>query len=444
MSAKVKPENARVAADRLAAEGGPRAVTAPRPTLWAHGPAEIGKEEIAAVRKVLERRMLFRFGLDRKESYAARFEDLMAKKTGARFALAMNSGTSALMAGLVGLGVSPGDEVLVPAYTYIATAAAVLALGAFPVIVDVDRSLMMDPQDLAKKITPRSCVVIPVHMRGSVCDMERILAVARRHKLRVLEDCAQANGATYRGRHVGTLGDAGAFSLQQSKVISAGEGGILITSDRRVFERAAFYHDSAYMFWMEKQGTPAEQRRRQRETFLGQNFRMPELLGAVAYEQLKKRDRILARTRAIKRRLWAACEDAFGPEALESPNDRAGDCGLAMTVFCESPAQAMEWARLLKAEGVNCGTRFSKEIPDRHVYYFWNYIMEKRTPHRNGFPWVSRDHPCMVQYDREMCPQTIHWMERAVLMPITQAMSDEYVRQVCTAIRKVGRWSSAH
>lgn len=426
--------------DALAAEGGPRAVTTQGPATWSHGPAEIGKEEIAAVRKVLERRMLFRFGLDPKESYAARFEDLMAKKTGARFALAMNSGTSALIAGLVGLGVSQGDEVLVPAYTYIATAAAVLALGAFPVIVDVDRSLMMDPRDLAKKITPRSRAVIPVHMRGSVCDMERILAVARRHKLRVLEDCAQANGATYRGRHVGTLGDAGAFSLQQSKVITAGEGGILITSDREIFERAAFYHDSAYMFWMEKQGTPAEQRRRQRETFLGQNFRMPELIGAVAYVQLKKRDRILARTRAIKRRLWTACEAAFGPEALESSNDRQGDCGLSITVFCDSSARAVELARWLKAEGVNCGTRFSKEIPDRHVYYFWNYIMEKRTPHRNGFPWTSSDNPCKVHYDRDMCPQTIYWMERAVFFPITQVMSDEYIRQVCAAIRKVGHW----
>jgi len=426
-------------AERPSAGGGERTVTAPAPATWQHGLAEIGKEEIAAVTRVLETRRLFRYGMERKDSYAARFEDLIAKKTGARHAIAMNSGTSALIAGLVGIGVSQGDEVLVPAYTYIATAAAVLALGAFPVIVEVDRSLTMDPADLEKKITPRSRAVIPVHMRGAVCDMRRILAVARRHKLKVLEDCAQANGATWRGRHVGTLGDAGAFSLQQSKVITAGEGGFVITNDRRVFERAAFYHDSALMFWMERQGTPAEQRRIRRESFLGQNFRMPELLGAVAYEQLKKRDRILARTRAIKRRLWAACEAAFGPAALESPNDRDGDCGLAMTLFRETPEQALELARRLQAEGVHCGTRFSKEVPDRHVYYYWNYVLEKRTPHRNGFPWVSRERPCEVRYDRDMCPQTLYWMERAVILPITQVMSGEYVRQVCAAIRKVGR-----
>lgn len=414
-------------------------VTAPAPASWFHGAEEIGEEEIAAATDVLRRRALFRFQTDRAHSAAAQFEDAFAKKTGARYALAVNSGTSALICGLIGVGVQPGDEVLVPSYTYIATAAAALAVGAFPVIVEVDRSLTMDPADLERKITPRSRAVIPVHMRGAVCDMRRVLAIARRHGLKVIEDCAQANGATWRGRHVGTLGDAGAFSLQQSKVITAGEGGVLIANRRSVFERAAFYHDSAYMFWMEREGSPAQRRRIRASAFLGENYRMPELLGAVALAQLKKRDRILRRTRTIKRRLWAACAEAFGPAALESPNDREGDCGLAMTVFCETPAAALELAERLKAEGVYCGTRFSKTVPDRHVFYHWDYVIEKRTPHSRGYPWKSSDWPCAVTYDREQCPQTVYWMERAVILPITQIMSDEYVRQVCAAIRKVGR-----
>lgn len=425
--------------EKLAADGGRPAVTAPGPDSWFHGPAEIGEEEIAAVTAALRGRQLFRFELSRERSWVCRFERQFALKTGVRHALAVNSGTSALIAGLVGLGVSAGDEVLVPAYTYIATPAAVLALGAFPVVVDVDRSLTMDPADLERKITPRSRAVIPVHMRGMVCDLRRILAVARRHGLRVLEDCAQANGARYRGRPVGSWGDAGAFSLQQFKVITAGEGGVVTTNRREVFERAAMYHDCAYYFWLERQGSPSDARRRRNMSFLGENYRMSELNGALALAQLAKRDRILARTRAIKRRFWAACAAAFGPEALETNHDRAGDCGLGLTVFCETPAAARELCRLLQAEGVRCGTRFSKDVPDRHVFYHWNYIIEKRTPHRNGFPWRGLETPCLVEYDREGCPQMMHWMERAVLFPITQRMSDEYVRQVCAAIRKVGR-----
>ncbi len=425
--------------DRLAAEGGAPAVTAAGPDNWSLGPAEIGKEEIAEVTAALRDRKLFRFELEPERSWVNRFERAFAEKTRVRHVLAVNSGTSALISALVGLGVSAGDEVLVPAYTYIATAAAVLALGAFPVVVDVDRSLTMDPADFERKISPRSRAVIPVHMRGVVCDLRRILAVARRHGLKVLEDCAQANGATYRGRPVGSWGDAGAFSLQQFKVITAGEGGAVTTGRREVFERAAMYHDAAYMFWLEKQGRPADQRRRRAMSFLGQNFRLSELNGALVLAQLRKRDRILARTRAIKRRLWDACEAAFGPEAMETNHDREGDCGIGLTVFRDSPEAAKELCRLLQAEGVRCGTRFSKDVPDRHMFYHWNYILEKRTPHRNGFPWRGQEAPCRVEYDPASCPQMIHWMERAVIFPITQRMSDAYVRQVCAAIRKVGR-----
>jgi len=414
-------------------------VRAAPPRSWNIGPAAIGREEIAAVTAALRSRSLFRFLNDPKDSWVSRFEELFAKKCGVPHALAVNSGTSALICGLVGLGVSQGDEVLVPAYTYIATAAAVLALGAFPVIVEVDRSLTLDPEDMERKITPRTRAVIPVHMRGSVCDMERILEVARRHDLRVLEDCAQANGARYRGRAVGSWGDAGAFSLQQFKVITAGEGGAIVARDREVFERAAIYHDSAYMFWMESYGDTEAQRRWHERSFLGENYRMSELNGALAYEQLKKRDRLLARTRAIKRRWRAAAATAFGAKALETCHDRAGDCGLALTVFRDSPEEARRVCALLKAEGVNCGTRFSKELPDRHVYYHWDYIMEKRTPHRNGFPWTFGGERCLVDYRCDQCPQTLHWMERAIVFPITQMMSDAYVAQVGDALRKVGR-----
>jgi len=412
-------------------------VTTAAPPSWLHGPEEIGEEEIQAVTEVLRGKNLFRFLRDRSTSSVAKFEDLFAKKTGARHVLAVNSGTSALIAGLVGIGVSQGDEVLVPAYTYIATAAAVLALGAFPVIVEINASLTIDPEDIERKITPRTKAIIPVHMRGVPCDMERVGEIAKRRGLAVLEDCAQANGAEFRGRAVGTFGDVGAFSLQHYKIITAGEGGAVVTNRKEVFDRAAIYHDSAFAFWMERQQGSEEALQDWRKVgFLGENYRQSELHGAVAFEQLKKRDRILTRTRAIKQKLWDAFDRLPGAK-MEAVNDRKGDCGISIAFIAESSARARGLSDVLRAEGVPCGTYFSKQIPNRHIFYHWDYVMEKRTPHLNGFPWNSQERPCSIDYHKEMCPQTFDLLERVVMMPITQKMTDEYVDQICCAVDKV-------
>jgi len=428
--------------EALAVRGGPKAVTAAAPANWLHGTSEIGEEEIRAVTAVLRSQVLFRHAGDPANSPVAHFEALFAQMTGARHVLAVNSGTSALIAGLIALEVGHGDEVLVPAYTYIATAAAVLAVGALPVLVEVDASLSIDPGDMERKVTDRTAAVIPVHMRGVPCDMHRVMAVARRHRIAVLEDCAQANGGTYGGRHLGTLGDAGIFSFQHYKIAACGEGGALITDDRRVFERAAVYHDSAYAFWMEEQAqktnTPEAVEQWKRTCFLGENFRQSELHGAVALEQLRKRDRLLARTRAIKARLWPACE-AIPSAAMETLNDREGDCGISLVFFMPDADSAVRICDWLKAEGVRCGTVFSKAFPDRHIFYHWDYVMNKRSAFRNGAPWSLERQPPRVRYSRDMCPATVGLLERAVMLPITQKMTDPYVDQVCGAIEKVAR-----
>jgi 8-amino-3,8-dideoxy-alpha-D-manno-octulosonate transaminase len=425
--------------DVLAVRGGPKSVTEPAPANWLHGTNEIGEEEIRAVTAVMRSKVLFRYAHDPSESPVAQLEALFASKTGARYALGVNSGTSALIAGLIALKVSQGDEVLIPAYTYIATAAAVMAVGALPVLVEMDESLTMDPKDMERKITDRTTAVIPVHMRGVPCDMGRIMEIARRRKIAVLEDCAQANGGTFAGRSLGTFGDAGIFSLQHYKIIACGEGGILITNDREVYERAAVYHDSAYAFWMEQRaGSPDAAAQWKRMCFLGENFRQSELHGAVALEQLKKRDRVLARTRLIKSRLWPACEEIPGAE-MEALNDRAGDCGISLVFFMPDAASAVEIAAALDAEGVRCGTVFSKQFPDRHIFYHWDYVMDKRSAHRNGAPWALEQKPPRVSYSKDMCPRTIAFLERAVMLPITQIMADAYVEQVVGAIQKVAR-----
>lgn len=425
------PTESPVATPALAIKGGERAVKANPPENYLLGPNEIGEEEIAAVTEQLRTKTLFRFAKDREASSVARLEDLFAEKSGAAHVLAVNSGTSALIAGLVGLGVSQGDEVLVPAYTYIATAAAVLALGAIPRLVEVDASLTMDPRDLEKQITKHTKAVIPVHMKGMPCDMEAILRVAERHGLAVLEDCAQANGGAFRGKALGRWGQAGIYSLQHFKIITAGEGGLLVTDDHDVYLRSAIYHDSAFAFWMEEQSPELRD-----AAFLGENYRQSEVHGAIALEQLKKRDRILARCREIKRRWWDAYA-ALPGAVMETRHDSEGECGISLTFFMPDAEAAQRMAATLKAEGVTCGTRFSKTVPDRHVFYHWDYIMQHRSPHRNGFPWNMVDPTREIAYSKEMCPQTLHWMERAVVVPITQIMSDDYVDQCRAAVDKV-------
>jgi 8-amino-3,8-dideoxy-alpha-D-manno-octulosonate transaminase len=417
--------------ERLAIDGGKPTVV-DRPDSFFHGPAEIGEEEIAAVTAVLRSRNLFRFSRGADESPVAQFEKQFAQMAGVPHALAVNSGTSALICALVGLGISSGDEVIVPAYTYIATAAAVLARGAFPVIAEIDESLGLDLADVERKITPRTKLIIPVHMRGVPSRMDRIMELARRHGLKVLEDCAQANGGSYRGRPLGSWGDAAAFSFQQFKVMTAGEGGGFVTADKETFDRGACYHDSAYAFWKQRANDLSI------PPFLGENYRMCEMSGALALAQLQKRDAILARCRAIKRRFTQAVEGLSGITLQQVP-DAEGDCGLALVMFVADATMAKRFSAALRAEGVNAGSIFDDGIPDRHIYYHWDYILQKRSPDRNGYPWTGTEPACQVQYAKDQCPRTIEILSRSVAIYITQRMSDVHVDSCIAAIRKVHR-----
>jgi 8-amino-3,8-dideoxy-alpha-D-manno-octulosonate transaminase len=416
-----------VGEDQLAINGGsPCAPGAPASYLL--GPQEIGEEEIAAVTAVLKTKNLFRFRKEEKDSPVAQFERQFAQMTQTKHVLAVSGGTSALIAAMVGLGVSSGDEVIVPGYTYIATAAAALALHAIPVICEVDQSLTLDPLDVQRKISPRTRLIAPVHMRGVICKMDQILAIGKQHNIPVLEDCAQANGGSYKGRPVGSMGKAGAFSFQHFKVITAGEGGAVTTSDPVVFERAACYHDSAYFHWVDGKISI--------EPFAGENYRLSELNGALLLTQLQKRDRILTRCREIKRRMWDELLDVKDIEFQEIP-DREGDCGLSLVFFVETADRARRICEALRAEGCLAGSMFDQGIPNRHIYPHWNYILNKGTSDRNGYPWTDPNHPVHVKYSADMCPRTLDYLSRAVAIPITQAMTDEHVSGCIRAVRKV-------
>jgi len=210
-----------------------------------------------------------------------RFEEAYARATGARRCLATCNGTSALFVSLNALDVQPGDEVVIPPYTFIATVNVVLRQFALPVFVDTDReTFQMDPAKLEAAITERTRAIIPVHLGGNVCDLDRILEIARRRKVPVIEDACQAHMAEWRGRKVGTFGDAGCFSFQASKNLNAGEGGAVLTNDEAFYERAyAFHNNGSGLTAIGTNFTYAS---------TGHNLRLTEFQAALLLEQMTR------------------------------------------------------------------------------------------------------------------------------------------------------------
>ena len=193
-------------------------------------------------------------------------------------------------------------------YTFFASCAAIVGAKAIPVIAEVDETLTIDPADIEKKITPATKGIVCVHMRGVPCDMDAIMAIAKKHDLRVIEDCAQDCGATYKGKFVGTFGDCGCFSFQYHKTITAGEGGALLTNDDRLYARACSYHDTAAC-WRPDRFAP---QRFEGELFCGSNFRMSELCGAVMCAQLDRLDYLNEAMRSHLARIKSQIKDTKG------------------------------------------------------------------------------------------------------------------------------------
>jgi dTDP-4-amino-4,6-dideoxygalactose transaminase len=346
----------------------------------------------AAVR-VLARNDLARYGKAGK-SEAGKFEQELCAAIGVEHALAVNSGTSALISALVGAGIGPGDEVLVPAYTWVATAAAPLAVGAVPVLVEIDESLTMDPADLVRKITPHTKAVIPVHMLNLVCDMDSIMKAAADHGLVVIEDACQAIGVRHHGRRVGSIGHVGAFSFNHHKNITSGEGGAVLTNDRTIHARAAMHHDvGSYERpgWTETEAL-----------FPGVNHRMPELCAAVLRPQLARIDAQLERRRERRRMVFDRISSGSWSDARVAPHhDEADAVGLALTF--DDPAKARAFGAL----------RGARRLIDtgRHVYANWQSVLAKRAHHPRLDPhaWAHRT----VDYTPDSCPATLDILARS-------------------------------
>ncbi len=354
---------------------------------------KLGMREFLAVGRVIAHGDLLR--TTSNLHVCQRFEADLAGFSGVKRSLAVNSGTSALICALQACGIGPGDEVLVSAYTWMASAAAVLQVGAVPVLVEVDATLTMDPDDLAARITPRSRAVIPVHMLNRPCDMDRIRLVARQNDLRVIEDACQAVGIRYKGQACGSLGDIGAFSFNQAKNMTCGEGGAVLTNADDLYQRAYCAHDMGVDF---RALTPAAQV----PAFVGANYRISEIEGAILRVQLAKLPRRLARLRRRVRYLRERLERAGVPVAPD--NDAEGTLGLVVTF--ETEAEAVAYA---KRRGVHRLFDNSK-----HVYTEWTAILDRRMAHPQFDPWAWNGRNSRIT--PESCPRTLDLLRRSCLV----------------------------
>lgn len=412
----------------LALYGGEPAIKEPLPPMYPGG-LRISVEEEEAVLEVLREQRLFRYyGPKPGPSKVAELEQAFSQYMGTRYAVAVTSGTAALMCGLAALGIGPGDEVIIPAYTWIATASAVAALGAVPVIAEVDESLTLDPADVEAKVTPYTRAIIPVHMRGLPCQMNILSELARRHGLKVLEDTAQATGASFQKRRLGTWGDVGAFSLQFNKIITSGEGGVVITDDETLYRRVQMYQDVVGGL---RNNIPVDQ------IFLGINFRMPELLGAVALVQLRRLDALLAAMRARKARLVESLAPVIKSKGITLPtvHDPEGDAAIALILMMPSADLAQEISRALNAEGVPSYTLYVPGKVDYHVYLYWAPIMNQRAWSPQAGPW--KRHPRPVEYAPDMCPRTLDLLGRAVHLDVSPELTNSQMEEICEAVEKV-------
>jgi 8-amino-3,8-dideoxy-alpha-D-manno-octulosonate transaminase len=412
--------------DKLAIDGGTPVRTRFPPL--GKGIDLVGDEEIDALVSVLRDRSLFRYHSPRTHLRVAAFEEAACELFGCAHALATSSGTAALRCALAALGVGCGDEVIMPAFTFIATVGAVVNAGAVPVFAEVDESLTLDPAAIEASITPRTAAIVPVHLENVACAMDELSAVATRAGVPVLEDAAQAIGATYRGRAVGTIGDIGACSFQETKNIVTGEGGLVCTNAEDLYVRAARFHDQGGQFVTQYRGTRGPD---SGEPFVGDNLRMTELAGAIGTVQLGRLPGLLDAMRANAARVRKAVGEIDGlvPRRLPDP-DGAG--GSSLTWFAPEPAVARRMVDALRAEGVPAAQMYDgKPVYDNPA------LVARRTASNKGGPWHCAEHPTDVVYGPGLCPRTEDLAARSVTVGIGPRFTAQDCDDVAAGIRKV-------
>ena len=398
----------------------------PSPAL---GISLIGQEEEELVLKVLRSKTLNRYysaDPNQPPPMVETLEKEFRTLLGTRFTLAVTSGTAALEVALGALSIGPGDEVILPAWSWISCFTAIVHLGGKPVLAEIDDTLCLAPSEIARRCTSRTKAVLVVHYQGVAADMDPILAAAGQAGIAVLEDCAQSPGVIYRGRRGGSMGAMGTFSFQHLKTVTAGEGGMVATNDPRLYERAVRMHDLGQMrAFHARQAEPKE------PPFSSGQFRMSELTGAVALAQFRRLDQIRGRCRALSARVMAQIRDLPGLAFRRIP-DPVGDSGIEIYFVVATTGLRDEFRIRLTAAGIPCAP-----MTGTHAQYRRGYVVSGLSHSASASPFsVGTDWPG-PGYRAEDFPQTEDLINRMISIPIGVNYSDENADRIGAEIRRI-------
>jgi 8-amino-3,8-dideoxy-alpha-D-manno-octulosonate transaminase len=374
------------------------------------GAALLAEEEAEAVARVMRSRSLFRYYGPTAPTEVEQYERQWAQHVGVRHALAVNSGTNALLCALVAAGVEPGDEVVIPAFAWISVPNAVLQAGAIPVVADVDASLTLDVDAVRRVVSPKTTAVLAVHMRGAACALDELQALCEDAGVPLVEDACQAAGTTYRGRHVGSFGRVAAFSTQYAKIVSTGEGGAVLTDDEPSYLAALDVHDPAN----------ALRRGEAPSAYPGLNFRSTELQAAIGRVQLTRLPELVGRTRAYARRIYEAVEELPGLTA-RTRHDAEGENGVAVIMFAPTNAAAADLRASLAEVGATAVQLYRDDVVDLHVARWWR-------PLEAALEQAGRPQPELAA--------SLELLGRAVQIDVHPLFEQEDVDMICASLAR--------
>jgi len=406
---------------KLAIHGGTPVRTTPLPS-WPQY-----DEEIDAAIQVL------RSGKHARQSgsYVSQFEEAFAAYFGVKYAIAVSSGTAAIHVALAALGVGPGDDVINTAHCFIGTATPVVHCGAVPIFADIDpRTFNIDPVSVRQKITPYTKAIVPVHLNGCPADLDSLLEIARQNHLFIVEDAAQAHGATYNGRLVGTFGEMGCFSFWEDKIIStAGEGGMIITNDEHLAKRAKMIHHHGEL---RRDGDYYQGERLYYHPFLGYNFRMTEVQGAIGLVQLKKIPTYITLRRRNAHLLSQRLRDIEGVIPPYEPDNVTHVFYKYILKLDRKVIQlpAVDVAKAISAEGIPATRRYPTPLHQQPVF------VEKRGFGNTNAPFVEPWYKGQVSYGSGL-PVAESLPNDLIMIRMNPLLSEEDIEDIACAIQKV-------
>ena len=386
-----------------------------------------GEEEKKEVNEVLETGILMRYGFEgpRKGIWKSKeLEQAICSRFNTKYAQLTSSGTAALTTAMASLGIGAEDEVIMPAFTFVASFEAVLSVGAVPVLVDIDSSLTLDPVAVEAAITSKTKCIMPVHMCGSMADLDALKAICDKHQLILLEDACQSIGGTYKGKPLGSIGHAGTFSFDFVKTITCGEGGVVMTNDKEVYIKADAYTDHGHDHLGVDRGADLH-------PFLGYNFRISELHAAVGLAQIKKLDQFLALQKKNNQILRSYLEKVPGITFRTIP-DPAGDSYSFLTWFLPSQAATEKVIEALKQASLLAG----------NFYWYannWHYI--RKWDHLKNVQSLSSLHEtqqkALAALNTKSFEKSDAIMSRCISTAISLTWSESQIHEKGAAMLKV-------